>query len=137
MSYREKKYLAKIYRKNPTKSEFIFWQKIRNKQFLNLKFKRQYIILGYIIDFYCPQYKLAIEIDGKIHEKNLKNDKKRQKIIEEKKIIFIRFNSEEIENNIGSVLEKIKKIIKTINSPSPSKMERGQGVRIGGEDGVS
>lgn len=125
MSYQEKMYLAKYFRKHPTKSEHLLWQKIRNKKFLNLKFKRQYIILGYIIDFYCPPYKLAIEIDGRIHENTMQNDKKRQKIIEEKELIFIRFKSKDVENNIDDVLNKIKKFIKNINFPSPSKMERG------------
>lgn len=96
MSYNYKIYLAKKFRYNQTFAEKIMWNNLRNRKFLNLKFKRQYITLGYIIDFYCPELKLAIEIDGLIHNKQKKQDMRREKIINKRKIKFIRFKNDEI-----------------------------------------
>jgi len=60
---------AKELRKDQTKAEEIVWREIRNRKFLGLRFKRQFIIEGFIVDFYCDEFALAIEIDGRIHEK--------------------------------------------------------------------
>lgn len=67
MSKKIKIQLAREFRKNPTKSKKIIWNALRNRQFFDLKFRRQYLIEGYLIDFYCPELKLAVEIDGPIH----------------------------------------------------------------------
>jgi histidinol dehydrogenase len=93
MTKAEKIYLAREFRKNHTKTEQIMWEELRNRKFLNLKFKRQYLIEGYIVDFYCPELKLAIEIDGPIHLQQIKEDELRQRDIEEKGIRFIRFKN--------------------------------------------
>ena len=73
---------AKELRKDQTKAEEIVWKEIRNRKFLGLRFKRQFIIEGFIVDFYCDEFALAIEIDGRIHEKQKEYDAWRQKIIE-------------------------------------------------------
>ena len=101
--------IAREFRKEPTKSEKIMWNSLRNRQFLNLKFRRQYLIQGFIVDFYCPELKLAIEIDGSIHLKQnqIKYDKERQNVIEQQKVEFIRINSKEVENDIGEVLGRL------------------------------
>lgn len=54
-------------RRNQTDAERAFWAKIRNKQFLGMKFFRQYSFGSYILDFYCPEKKLAVELDGGQH----------------------------------------------------------------------
>ena len=77
-----------------------------------LKFKRQYVIQGFIVDFYCPKLKLAIEIDGEIHKYQLKDDVERQKIIESENIKFFRIKSKEVENDLKNVLERLKRFIK-------------------------
>jgi very-short-patch-repair endonuclease len=58
---------ARKLRKTQTPSERRLWQVLRNRKLLNFKFHRQYIVAGFILDFYCPVLKLGIEIDGKIH----------------------------------------------------------------------
>ena len=55
-------------KKNQTEAEEILWDKLRSRQFMGLKFRRQYGIGEYIADFYCPKRKLVIEVDGEIHE---------------------------------------------------------------------
>lgn len=117
MSKKTKIQLAREFRKNPTKSERIMWQAIRNRQFLNLKFRRQYLVEGYLVDFYCHELKLAIEIDGSIHryEDRLINDIERQKIIETKGIKFFRISDEEVEYDVTIVLKKLESYLKELN----------------------
>ena len=62
-----KKDLARSFRRNPTKAEGVLWQALRRHQVLNLHFRRQQIIDGYVADFYCEKLRLVVEADGKIH----------------------------------------------------------------------
>lgn len=59
--------LCRDFRKNPTKAEACLWEILRSKQLEGYKFRRQHPMKGYILDFYCPELKLAIEVDGQIH----------------------------------------------------------------------
>ncbi|MCD4818145.1 MAG: endonuclease domain-containing protein [Candidatus Cloacimonetes bacterium] len=108
-------------RKNMTQYEKILWEKIRNKQISNLRFRRQYSIDKYVVDFFCPQLKLAIKIDGKVHLKNHSKqyDDVRQNEIESLGINFLRFSNSLIRNDIYSVIETIKDFKKR-NNPSNS-----------------
>src|SRR3989338_6649414 len=73
-------------RLHSTKSEVILWKQLRNKRLLNLKFKRQYGVDNYAVDFYCPKFKLALEIDGGYYfEKKKKKKKKKEKKKKKKK----------------------------------------------------
>ncbi len=118
MSKKVKIQFAREFRKNPTKSEKIMWNALRNRQFLNLKFRRQFLKDGYLIDFYCHELRLAVEIDGSIHleKEQAKYDEERQKIIEQNNIRFIRINSETIESNINKILKKLEIIINKIKT---------------------
>jgi len=118
MSKKIKVQLARGFRKNPTESEKIMWNALRNRQFLNLKFRRQYLVDGYLIDFYCSELKLAIEIDGPIHSRKeqIENDQARQDIIEKKNIKFFRIKSREIELNINQVLKELDVFIKELKT---------------------
>jgi very-short-patch-repair endonuclease len=111
-------------RKRSTKTEEILWSKIRNNQ-LGYKFKRQHSIGGYILDFYCSEHKLIIELDGATHNtKEAKEyDKIRDKYFSELGYKTFRFQNEEVNNEI----EKVLKIIRgDLISPSPLQGE-GQG----------
>lgn len=107
---------AKELRKRQTEAEEIVWKEIRNRKFLGLRFKRQFIVEGFIVDFYCDEFALAIEIDGKIHEKQKEYDEWRQKIIESNNVSFIRVKNEEVFQNIGILFDKIKEFVK--NNPA-------------------
>lgn len=98
----------RMLRRNMPQPEIVLWSKIRNKQ-LGHKFRRQYSIEKFIVDFYCPKLKLAIEIDGDNHftKKNKWKDTKRQFLIEQLGIKFLRFANKEITENLDGVLEKI------------------------------
>lgn len=95
-------------RKNQTEAEEILWQKIRNKK-LGVKFYRQYSISPYILDFYCPRARLAIELDGPIHTTTDRKiyDKERTGFLESIGIRVIRFRNEEVVSDVENVTKKI------------------------------
>ena len=124
MQAKVKTQLAKEFRKNPTRSEKIMWNVLRRKDLSGLKFRRQHVIKGYILDFYCHELRLAIEIDGGVHLKQISEDIKRQKIIEEDGIRFFRITSYEVEYNINLVLNKIKFFINNLKSLRPDSLYR-------------
>lgn len=96
-------------RNNPTDSEITLWQTLRRSQ-LGQRFIRQYSVSGYVIDFYCPKLRLAIEVDGEIHEQinQIIYDKYREKYLNSADIKIVHVKNIEIVNNIGNVVYKIK-----------------------------
>lgn len=104
-------------RNNSTKAEICLWAEIRNKK-LGYRFLRQYGVGKFVIDFYSPRLKLAIEVDGVTHltKEELEYDERRQFEIEQLGIQFIRFTNLEVYNEITNVIEKISDKIKSINS---------------------
>jgi len=103
------KQTRKKLRKNQTEVERLLWQKLRNKQVNGLRFLRQYSIGFYIIDFYCPKYKLAVELDGGQHAENnrLVYDEKRTRYLQQKDVKVIRIWNNEAITNVNGVLQKI------------------------------
>ena len=96
-------------RKNMPPAEIILWSKLRGNNLNGCKFRRQYSIGPYVVDFYCPQLKLAIEIDGGSHcvEGSTERDQKRQAVIESGGITFLRFTNRDIYERIEGVIAKI------------------------------
>jgi len=107
--------LAKELRKNQTAAEQRLWQRIKNKQLGGFRFLRQYIIDRYIADFYCSKAKLAIEIDGGIHnDDDIKAyDQIRENAIKTHGIRVIRFTNDEIFSNLDNVLEQLLAFLKS------------------------
>ncbi len=95
-----------------TDVERLLWQKLRGRQVCDLKFFRQFSIGPYILDFYCPKAKLAIELDGNQHatEEGIAYDQERAIFLESKDIKVIRFWNNEVLTNIEGVAAKIKRI---------------------------
>lgn len=100
-------------RNNMTKAEIILWSKLRMRQVEGFKFRRQQPIFDYIVDFYCHEIKLVIEVDGEIHTlpEQRKSDMHRNKILTINGYNVIHFNNHEIETNLDSVIKKIKSIV--------------------------
>ncbi len=96
-------------RKNSTDAERKLWQYLRRRQIGNFKFTRQYSVGSYILDFYCPETRLAIEIDGGQHFENKDKDEIRTEFLVKQNIKVIRFWNNEIFNNIDGVLITIRK----------------------------
>ncbi len=101
--------IARKLRQNQTPQEKIMWSILRNYQFQGLKFRRQYPIGNYIVDFVCKEIKLIIEIDGGQHNstKGIEYDKKRSDFLREKGYKVIRFWNNDIDNNIEGVYKTI------------------------------
>jgi very-short-patch-repair endonuclease len=115
------KVIARELRKNPTFSEKILWNAIRRKQ-LGCEFHRQVPIDEFIVDFYCHELKLAIEIDGISHEseKAKINDADRQQKIENYGVSFLRFDDEFVKENSDKVISEIENWIRlNIGKTSP------------------
>ncbi|MEK7503195.1 MAG: endonuclease domain-containing protein [Patescibacteria group bacterium] len=113
----------KILRKNMTPAETLVWNKIKDKKLGGHKFRRQYSVGRYVLDFYCPTKKLAVEIDGGYHKLADAKlyDPVRQSEIESLGIKFIRFSNNDIENNIEKVLKEIKRACRITPSHLSSK----------------
>ncbi len=105
----ELKFRRRDLRQKSTEAERILWERLRNNK-LGVKFRRQYSAMGYVIDFYCPEYKFGIEIEGKIHLKKSKQkyDEYREEYLKALGIKLIKFTNEEVSNEIEKVIDKIK-----------------------------
>lgn len=103
----------KMLRNNMTYAEMVLWKRLRRKQVLNTKFRRQVSIGNYIADFFTFDVYLAIEVDGKDHNRKVKKeyDKERSDVIESQKVTIIRFKNEYVINKTDEVIEEIKKTI--------------------------
>jgi very-short-patch-repair endonuclease len=102
--------LRRRLRNAPTKTEYILWQRLRRRQVMSLKFRRQYGIRDYVVDFYCPQLKLAIEIDGAPHEffQQRQHDNQRQQKLQALGIHMIRFTNNDVLVDIDKVINAIR-----------------------------
>ena len=101
---------ARTLRKNQTPAELELWEAIRKKK-LGVEFHRQVPLLHYIVDFYCHEIGLAIEVDGKIHEIQVLEDGIRQGKLEKYGVHFLRFTIDEVLDELNTVLNKIKEKI--------------------------
>lgn len=100
-------------RSQQTFAEEILWNYLRTKP-LGFKFRRQHPFSVYILDFYCHQLKLVIEVDGSIHklEEVKTNDKVRQQQLEKEGLTFLRFSNDEIKLKPEEVSQQIETFLK-------------------------
>ena len=105
-----------------TRAEILLWSKLKGKQLLGLKFRRQYGVDSYVVDFYCTEIKLAIEVDGDVHGYNSRvlYDKQRQKNIEALGIKVLRYTNNDIIKNIKGVLQDIHFRSNSLMKPPPT-----------------
>lgn len=118
---------ARRLRNNPTKEEWLLWERLANRA-TGFRFRRQALILGWIADFFCPACGLVIEVDGTHHRTNptqVETDILRDGVMESKGFKVIRFSNEDIRNNLENAVQSIVKIAKT-RSKSP-KSDAGEG----------
>ncbi len=110
----ELKELRQTLRKTATPAERKVWGILKNRQIRNLRFFRQYSMNNYILDFYCPKIHLCIEADGGQHsgEQNQAYDKIRTEFLNSKGIYVLRFQNNDVIQNIEGVYDRI---LKTIN----------------------
>jgi very-short-patch-repair endonuclease len=120
--------LARQFRKRATPAEAALWERLRNKKLAGFKFVRQFHVERYIVDFCCREQKLVVELEGGIHEMEAQKeyDRVRFEELELRGMTILRFNNEEIFQNMDSVLEKILTELRRPSPPTPLPLrERG------------
>jgi very-short-patch-repair endonuclease len=103
---------ARLLRKQTAHIEEILWEKLKGKQILGLRFRRQHPIDLFIVDFYCHKVRLVVEIDGEIHNYQREYDIGRTAELEKFDIKVIRFSNVEVILDIEKVISKIKMTVK-------------------------
>ncbi len=106
-------HLARNLRKSQTDTEQILWLQLRNKRFLNYKFRRQFPVGDYIVDFICLELKLIIELDGSQHLEAENKDAERTLFLNKRGFKVIRFWNNDVINNLEGVLEQLRLDIET------------------------
>ena len=99
------------FRNKPTEAEACLWNEMQHSMLDGRKFRRQHSVGYYILDFYCPEERLAIEIDGDSHEKNetKQYDAGRTAFLESIGINVLRFKNDEVLNKLNEVIDEIRK----------------------------
>ena len=103
--------LAGDLRHNMTRAEKLLWGQLRNRKMNGFRFRRQHPINEFIVDFFCYEAKLVIELDGDVHmdPAQMERDIERTRILNRHGLFVIRFKNEEVEKNMKYVISQIKK----------------------------
>jgi very-short-patch-repair endonuclease len=118
---------ARELRQQGTPAERIFWELVRNRRFLGLKFRCQHQIGLYIADFYCPEKYLVVEFDGDIHVSQRKQDRARDAWMRSSGFTVLRFPNDLLLDHPNSVLVQISSVPSA--KCSPLTLGEGPGVR--------
>jgi very-short-patch-repair endonuclease len=103
----EKVRFARAMRHDMTPAERVLWNRLRRSALEGLHFHRQQIVAGFIVDFYCAAARIAIELDGRVHDSQLESDRERDQVLDELGIRTLRFRNEEVANDFETVLKRI------------------------------
>ena len=108
-------------RKSMTKAEVLLWMQLKNRRVLGQRVLRQYSVGAYVLDFYIPKLKLAIEVDGATHvtEQELEYDRNRENEIASLGIQFLRFTNAEIYHSMNGVIGRITERMLSLSSNPP------------------
>ncbi len=122
------KELARQLRNNATKSEITLWQKLKRKQIKGYDFHRQKPLLDYIVDFYCYELQLVIEVDGYSHQLDevKKKDKLKESALSKVGLRVLRFSDQQVLNDLDNVLREIENYINTFEETHPQPLSRGE-----------
>lgn len=113
---------ARQIRKEPTSSESLLWSALRNRRLASRKFRRQHPVGRFVLDFYCHKERLAVEVDGPIHEMQRQADSERQQILESMGIRFLRLPAARVEGDLPAALAAIERAFST--DPSTAEREK-------------
>ena len=113
--------IRKKLRNKATVAESTLWKYLKNSQLKGTKFRRQHSIGDYIVDFYCPSARLAIELDGAVHTYDTINERDKNKTIflEKMNIRLLRFENKLVFSNLEAVLGEILSCLNNTTTPSP------------------
>ena len=102
-------------RRNQTKSEKVLWHELKAKRFGGFRFRRQFQIGKYIVDFYCHSLRLIIELDGPIHEHQSEYDRKREKWLVKQEYVVVRYLNDEVLFEREAMLRHLAEVVKKRN----------------------
>ena len=108
---------ARDLRTHQTPAEVMLWEALRNRRLAGLKFRRQHPIGPFIVDFCCPDRRLAIELDGGVHATQQERDAEREDLLEAAGYRVLRFTNEAIHDDLAAVLE----IVTAVAACAPSR----------------
>lgn len=123
------------------KAEVVLWTQLKGKKMQGHKFRRQYGVGPYVLDFYCPKLQLAIEIDSDSHFQNGAEAyyKDRQALIEKLGVRFLRFTNSDVYQSLDGVLEKVAEAVQRLESgrkPPLTPLLRKEGTTKSGAKGL-
>jgi very-short-patch-repair endonuclease len=124
---------AKTLRRPMTATETLLWEHLRDRRLMGTKFRRQHAIGRFVVDFYCHELRLVVEIDGSVHDEPGRRllDAQRQEDLEDLGLRFIRFRAEDVAADAAIVVAKLATAISSLAanvvSPSPATQESGEG----------
>ncbi|RJP52701.1 MAG: DUF559 domain-containing protein [Anaerolineaceae bacterium] len=101
---------AKELRREMTPAEKLLWQEIRANK-LGVRFRRQQVIQGFIVDFYCHQAGLVVEVDGDVHDLQKDEDERREKVLSEIGLRVVRFGNDEVVMDVSAMVGKIRELV--------------------------
>jgi adenine-specific DNA-methyltransferase len=119
---------ARAGRAAETRSEAMLWSELRNRRLLGTKWRRQQKMGRFVVDFFCAEHALVLEIDGSSHEGRYVADTERQRALELTGVSFVRFTAEEVEGDLPAVVARLSRLL---SSPSPPVGE-GERARTAG-----
>ena len=124
-AYDDIKARAPHMRRNPTAAEKCLWQRLRKRQVLGFRFRRQHPINRFIVDFYCRGAGLVIEVDGSVHDspEQAEYDRQRETFLEERGIQILRFTNTEVLHGTDMVIDTIARLLsqsQVTGAPKPS-----------------
>jgi very-short-patch-repair endonuclease len=104
---KEKQERARELRREMTPAEKILWKELRANK-LGVHFRRQQVIQGFIVDFYCHRAGLVVEVDGDVHDLQKEEDEQREKVLSALGLMIVRFRNDEVVKDVSAAVGKIK-----------------------------
>ena len=98
---------SKELRQEMTPSEKVLWNHLRSRRLQGFKFRRQQVVDGFLVDFYCHAAALVVEVDGPVHDQQKQEDANRDCILEKKGLLTVRFTNNDVDANLPATLETI------------------------------
>ncbi len=114
---REVQAAAREMRKEPTRAEDVLWEALRGRRLDGLRFRRQHPVERFALDFYCPIAKLAVEVDGDVHDQQRERDEERDAHIAAFGYHTLRFRNEEVLHDLPAVLARISALAAERRAP--------------------
>jgi very-short-patch-repair endonuclease len=126
---REKRAMARGLRKASTIEERVLWQELRRNSLDGYHFRRQHVLQGFIVDFYCHQAQLVVELDGEHHQRQRAADRGRDIALARLGNQVLRFSNDLVRTDLAGVLKAIRQTISERTRPGVPLPRSGEGVR--------